>query len=144
MGKGTYAGGHTVIGDHTPGWFGDGSPEKGGAEELRFRKAKNKLEELQQQGRAGQTGKQFRRQLTAATREMEQARKALRNAVRPSDISRAAEQDIADVRKQVQALAGRAKAAIKQHEQERERLEHMLREHGLDPAKYSETRRLTL
>ena len=142
MGKGTYAGGHTVIGGHTPEWFGDGSPEQGGAEERRFRKARKKLEELQQLGREGRTGKQFRTQLKAAARELEQAGKALRSSYRLAKISRAVEQDIADLRKHVTALDARAQSAIKLHQEERARLERMLKENGLDPARYPETRRL--
>ena len=142
MGKGSYPGGHTIIGDNTPEWFGNGHPEMGGAEERRFRDAKQKLEDLQKEGKDGRTGKLFRQQLKAAKRELEEAEKALKKADRPAKITKATEQDIADVRKHVRALAASAKSAVKLHEEERSRLERMLRENGFDLANYPEVERI--
>ena len=145
MGNRNYIGGHTIIGPHTPDWFGDGKGEAcEGAERTRLLKAKERYEELCREGEEGRTGSAFRKELKAAHRELEAAERALKAIGRKVVITPEAEQEIASLRRHVAGLAVQAQAAVRLHEAERARLEELLVRSNLAIERYPEAGKLKL
>ncbi len=91
MGRNSYLGGHTVIGSHTPEWFGYGAESHSPGEA--HLEALANYERLCGERVAGRRGRHFRRKLAAAKEAVEQTRPKppVRNGIAPNTEHRIAE-----------------------------------------------------
>lgn len=144
MGKGTYLGGHVVIGPNTQEWFGNSPDNCTNPEYCRYSAASEKYEALCLKSSEGAGGPAFTKVLKAAKRKLEESARALQAGNRKVVVGARSEQEIAKLRKNVRALAGQIRSVFGILEQERVRLERMLLEAGLDPENYAETGKIDL
>lgn len=143
MGNRTYIGGHTIIGPHTPDWFGNGKGDpRESADRARLLKARERYEALCREGEGGRTGSVFRKELKAAHKELEAAERVLRAIRTRVVVTPETEQEIASLRRHVAGLAVQARTALKLHEAERARLEELLVRSNLAIEQYPEAGKL--
>ena len=140
MGKSGYTGGGTIIGAHTPEWFGNGAVELPIDE--KHLSAVAKLERLQGERHEGKTGRHHRRKLAETRREVDETTPRPARAVERKPLDGQAEQRIAGLKRDLAAFASQARSAIQQHEEARLKLVRLLDEYGLSPKNYPETGKL--
>ena len=133
MGKGGYIGGGTIIGPHTPEWFGQGDDPEPEDQEAAFEPDGQPQPKIDKP-----KGKLTRNQRRKIAKARSAAKEARKNARRPQPaankpLTTAAEQRIAKLRIHIRGLEQQVASCEQALQSSRCELDGVLKEYGLPP-----------